>query len=217
MRSKFKLAIVLFSPFTLYRILKLSRLPKGLRAIFRDGTHGALHCGSKLINHSFTPDTQWRQAQQDVTGCSPIPFFLIFPEEYKEMTMATDYWIVNMAKTLFDVKLEIAWTGSDGAESFINGCNMIWSHHYKTLVSTLNCNFHMQKNLACKTNDRNKLKGHCKTESVKSDGLGQMNNLQYCPTKAMFERCLELVLEGWEASGEDNESVKGSPIKYVKD
>jgi hypothetical protein len=215
MRSKFKLGMVLCSPLTLCRILELSRLPKGHRAIFRNGTQGALHCGSKLINHSLTPDMQWRQAQQDITGCSPIPFFLIHPEEYKETTMATDYWMVNIAKRLFDVTLEVSYTGSDGAER--NGCDMIWSKHYKTLVSTLNCNFHVQKNLACKTNDSNKLKGHCKTDLVKSDGPDQMNNLPYCPTKAMFKCCLDLVLKGWKESGEDDASVKGSPIKYVLD
>jgi hypothetical protein len=69
---------------------------------------------------------QWRQAQQDVTGCSPIPFLLICPEKYKETTMATDYWIVNMAKILFDVTLEMSYTGSDGAENFINGCIKRW-------------------------------------------------------------------------------------------
>ena len=67
--------IVLFSPFLLFRLLEVSKLREFLRILYRDGMHGCLLDGSKLIVHMVSPDTRSRKSQDwKVTSKAPIAF-----------------------------------------------------------------------------------------------------------------------------------------------
>jgi hypothetical protein len=56
--------IMVSSPFTLFQLLEVSKLPDSCRIIYRrDGTHGTLVDGAKLIVHMVSPDVQEHPSQ----------------------------------------------------------------------------------------------------------------------------------------------------------
>jgi hypothetical protein len=191
-------AIIVCSPFLLYRLLEVSKLRKGHRIIYRDGTHGTLVDGSKLIVNMVSPDVRSRKSQdKKVTSKAPIGFYLIAPEEYKDTTIAGDIWAKYIVKALFDRDLEFDWAASDGAPSFIYGSISVWKE-----LQVLNCNFHKQQLIGTHRKSSKGLLQAATTDYVREKGPTHMNNLQYCRSQKMFDTCMKLFLDDWRDHGD---------------
>jgi hypothetical protein len=193
--------IMVSSPFTLFRLLEVSQLPDGCRIIYRDGTHGTLVDGAKLIVHMVSPDVQERPSQNnDVTSKGLIPYYLVSAQEDKYTTIASDVWARFICDRLFGTTLGFDWAESDGASGFIYGAIDLWEKQFKSLKSVLNCNFHVQQKIG--PAKQSFLRKKCCTKDSANRMTSQMLRMQFCKSKAMFASCMKLVLEDWVENGE---------------
>jgi hypothetical protein len=189
-------AIMICSPFTLFRLQEVSKLPDGCRIIYRDGTHGTLVDGSKLVVHMVSPDVQERPSQShDVTSKGLVPYYLVSAEEHKYTTISSDVWAKFICDRLFGTTLGFDWAESDGAKGFIYGAIDLWEKQYDSLKSVLNCNFHVQQKIG--PAKQSELRKKCRTKAFGDRATSQMNSMQNCKSSVMFETCMRLILEDW--------------------
>jgi hypothetical protein len=208
-KSQVRVAIIACSPFMLFRLLQLSKLPAGLRSIYRDGTHGTLLCGSKLVTHLVTGDIRLRKSQNQVTSKNAAAFYLITPEEYKHSTMASDIWAKNICKSLFGADLELDWAISDMALGFLTGVTSVW----KKLRSILNCNFHVQQKIGPGNNSE--LKKKCRTGHQKTHAPRNWNNAQHAKSEALFSCATRLFIQDLDDEGPYQEKAASNYLnKY---
>ena len=137
------MAIIACYTSLLFRLLQLAKLPEGMRVLYRDGTHGTLLCGSKLITHLISGDIRLRRTHSTVTNSCPAAFYLVSPEEYKYSTISSDIWVKDICRALFGVQLELDRAAPNMAVGFLTGVKAVW----KQLKGLLNDCFHVLKKI----------------------------------------------------------------------
>jgi hypothetical protein len=206
-KSQVIVAIIACSPALLFRLLQLAKLPTGLRSIYRDGTHGTLLCGSKLVTHLVSGDVRHRKSQNKVTSKHAVGFYLITPEEYKNTTIASDMWAKSICHSLFGADLELDWAISDMAQGFLTGVTSVW----KKLRSILNCNFHVQQKIGSGRNSE--LRKKCRTVAQKHRAPRNWNNAQNSKSEALFSCSTDLFIQDLDDEGPEQEK---NAAKYLK-
>jgi hypothetical protein len=207
-KAQVRVAIIACSPFLLFRLMQLANLPTGLRSIYRDGTHGTLLDGSKLVTHLVSGDVRLRKTQNKVTSKNAAAFYLITPEEYKHTTMASDIWAKSVCNSLFGADLELDWAISDMAQGFLTGVTSIW----KKLSSILNCNFHVQQKIGPGSNSE--LKKKCRTAHQKQNAPRNWKNVQNSKSEALFNCSTSLFIQDLDDEGPHQEKKAAT---YLRD
>jgi hypothetical protein len=188
-KSQVRAAFIACSPSLLFRLLQVGKLPPGMRVLYRDGTHGILLCGSKLVTHLISGDVRFRRTHLQVTNSCPAAFYLICPEEYKYSTVASDIWAKDICEALFSIQLEIDWCASDMALGFLTGVKAVW----KNLKGILNDCFHVLQKIGPGKNSE--LRKKCKTEHQKEHAPRNWTLAQNSKSPAQFSCCTDLFIQ----------------------
>jgi hypothetical protein len=205
--SQVRVAIIACSTSLLFRLLQLSKLPEGMRVLYRDGTHGTLLCGSKLITHLISGDIRLRKTHCSVTNKCPAAFYLIAPEEYKYSTISSDIWAKDICRALFGVQLELDWAASDMAVGFLTGVKAVW----KQLKGILNDCFHVLQKIG--PGKGSELRKRCKTEHQKEHAPRNWALAQNSKSAAQFSCCTGLFIEDLKSGSHPEDKA----AKYLGD
>jgi hypothetical protein len=205
--SQVRMAIIACSTSLLFRLLQLAKLPEGMRVLYRDGTHGTLLCGSKLITHLISGDIRLRRTHSKVTNSCPAAFYLISPEEYKYSTISSDIWAKDICRALFGVQLELDWAASDMAVGFLTGVKAVW----KQLKGILNDCFHVLQKIG--PGKGSELRKRCKTQHQKLHAPRNWALAQNSKSSAQFSCCTGLFIEDLKSGNHPEENA----AKYLSD
>jgi hypothetical protein len=199
--TQVRMAIIACSTSLLFRLLQLAKLPEGMRVMYRDGTHGTLLCGSKLITHLISGDIRLRRTHCGVTNSCPAAFYLISPEEYKYSTIASDIWTKDICRALFGVQLELDWAASDMAVGFLTGVKAVW----KKLKGILNDCFHVLQKIG--PGKGSELRKRCKTDHQKEHAPRNWALAQNSKSAAQFSCCTGLFIEDLKSGTHPEETA----------